>query len=105
MPDTLTDNVLIKPILLTNVQPVYPQRAIWKNIEGDVTLNILVDSRGNVENVTVGNSSDSHILDSAAIDFSKKLKFIPANSNGNPQSHWVKMTLRYFFNSKIDSDL
>ncbi|NOG97996.1 MAG: energy transducer TonB [Ignavibacteriae bacterium] len=104
MPDTLTDNVLIKPILLTNVQPVYPQKAIWKNIEGDVTLNILVDSRGNVENVTVGNSSDSKILDSAAIDYSKSLKFIPANSNGNPKSYWVKMTLRYFFNSDTDSN-
>jgi TonB family protein len=97
--DTLTDKILIKPILITNIPPVYPQTAVWSDIKGNVTVNLLVDKRGNVENVIIENSSESKILDSAAIDYSKSLKFIPANSNGNPQSYWVKMTYRYFFNS------
>lgn len=102
--DTLTDKVLIKPILVTNISPVYPQTAVWSDIKGNVTLNLLVDRNGDVENVIIENSSESEILDSAAIDYSKSLKFIPANSNGSPQSYWVKMTYRYFFNSEKDSN-
>jgi TonB family protein len=33
------------------VQPTYPKLAEWRRIEGDVDLELQVDSRGNVQNV------------------------------------------------------
>ena len=77
---------------------------MWSDIKGNVTVNLLVDKQGNVESVIIEHSSESEILDSAALDYSRSLKFIPANSSGSPQSYWVKMTYRYFFNSENDSN-
>ena len=64
-------------ILQKRPAPVYPRRAIQRDIEGVVKVKFDVSTSGNTSNVTVISSSNS-ILSTAAINAAKKLKFKPA---------------------------
>ena len=73
----------INAILQKRPAPVYPRRAIQRDIEGVVKLKFDVTTSGNTINVIVISSSNS-ILSTAAINAAKKLKFKPAEDcDGN----------------------
>jgi TonB family protein len=97
IPNTDTTHILIEPKVISRIKPVYPPQAIENEIEGNVTLNLLVTKEGNVSTAVVKLSSGSAILDSAAIDYSYKMKFSPALDNGKPRSIWISMIYKYFF--------
>ncbi len=81
--------------LLTKAEPVYPPLAVQCGVEGKVTVKIFVSENGNVIKTAVKKSSGSRILDSAAIAYSKKLKFKPAVKNGKPVRSWTKMDYEF----------
>jgi TonB family protein len=85
------------PIMMTRFEPIYPLEAVRKNIEGRVIVKLLINKEGNVSNIKIQRSSNYAILDSAAIDYSKRLNFIPAQTNGKPQDTWMSLVLRYCF--------
>ena len=85
----------IKPEIISGDNPVYPAEAVKNNIEGRVQLKFLVSKEGDVNKVVIEKTSGSEILDSAAIDYINKLKFIPAKENGLPRNIWMSMVLRY----------
>jgi TonB family protein len=91
--DTVKSFVI--PKMISKVSPVYPEEAVKNNIEGKVKLKFLVDKEGGVYKILIQQSSGSEILDSAAIDYINKLKFIPAKSNGVPRIIWMSMVLKY----------
>ena len=69
------------PTLQDQIEPDYPREARQEGLEGCVEMNLLVNERGNVEQAKVTQSSGYQILDDAAIEFAKKLKFNPATSS------------------------
>jgi len=85
------------PIILTKGDPVYPLEAMRKNIEGNVVVKLLITKTGNVSKALIQRTSNYAVLDSAAIDYSRKLNFIPAQTNGKPQDIWMIFILRYCF--------
>jgi TonB family protein len=58
----------------TNSKPVYPLIAKINHWEGVVTLRIIIDEQGNVNNVELVQSSSHKVLDDAAINAVKKWK-------------------------------
>lgn len=70
------------PKLLKRVNPIYPQDAFVKKVEGTVILEILIDSTGRVSRVRVINSIPA--LDQAAIETVKQWLFSPAIKHGRP---------------------
>lgn len=92
-----TDTVksFVSPQMISKISPIYPEEAAKKNIEGKVKLKFLVDKKGEVNKILIQQSSGSEILDSAAIDYIDKLKFIPAKTNGVPGNIWMSMVLKY----------
>ncbi len=78
--------------LLTKAEPDYPPLAVQSGIEGEVTVKIFVSESGKVIKVKINKSSGYLVLDSAAVDYSKKLRFKPARQNGNPVPAWTKIT-------------
>ena len=74
---------LIRPELIHQVEPVYPERARLSRIEGMVMMSVRTDTEGNVKSVTVLRS-DSTILNQAAIDAVKQWKYKPISRNGIP---------------------
>lgn len=89
--------VMQKPILISEYKLPYPEDAIKGNIEGNVTLSFLVDADGRVKKIIVSQSSGSDILDSATVNYTRGLKFIPAKVNGVPRKLWISKRFEFFF--------
>lgn len=70
------------PRLIRQTKPAYPTEAFVKKIEGEVLLEVVIDSRGRVSNVRVVHSIPA--LNAAAIECVKQWVFSPAIKNGRP---------------------
>ena len=57
------------------VVPIYPRRALQKNVEGKVTALFDIDERGRVQNIRLIDTYPKHIFDSAVIAALKKSKY------------------------------
>lgn len=57
---------------------VYPQRAYQSRIGGKVTLRMLINERGGVDEVMVLESEPRGVFEEAALDASRALQFSPA---------------------------
>jgi len=88
---------LSKPVLISEISPAYPFEALKDRIEGRVAIKFFINKTGNVSEISVESTSGSDILDFAAINYVKKLKFIPAEANGKPHNIWMTMSFRYLF--------
>jgi protein TonB len=73
---------------------VYPEMARKAGIEGQVVVRVLVDKNGKPKKVVV-QSSDSQMLNQAAIDAVMKSTFTPAIQNGQPVMCWVSIPIRF----------
>jgi len=90
------DKRIIKTTLLSNTTLNYPDEAINKSIEGEVFAKILIDVHGNVSIVKLERSSGHEILDTATINYVKKLKFLPVKYDDEYHPVWT--TMRVIFN-------
>ena len=79
----------------------YPVSAARKNIEGSVTVEILVDETGKISNAQVISSSGYRILDKAAMEAVMRANFIPAQLYGKKVSDTLKILIEY----KLTQDL
>jgi protein TonB len=80
-----------KPIKIT--KPIYPQEAFVKKIEGEVVVEILIDSTGAVVRARVIQSIPA--LDAAAIQTVKEWRFSPAIKNGHPVATIANAPVRF----------
>jgi TonB family protein len=83
------------PSLTQNYVPDYPAEAMMDGLEGSVEMNLLVGEDGTVGKAVVVRSSGFSILDNAAIQFAKKLKYNPAQKQGRPIEVWVSRVMHY----------
>jgi TonB family protein len=82
--------VLTPPKAISKIQIPYPDIAKEKGFEGSIEMDILIDENGNVKTVKIQKSSDSDILDQAAMEYAKKIKFLPAQIDSQSISVWSK---------------
>ncbi|MCF6766400.1 energy transducer TonB [Thiotrichales bacterium 19S3-7] len=73
----------------------YPQEAIKNNTSGKVIVKAIIDNNGNVKTISVIHSSGSTILDQAAINWFKSLKFTPAQSTKGPITSNITQTITF----------
>lgn len=80
-PDTSSaGGVIVPPLKLVNVAPVYPADLSAAGIGGIVTMDALVDTEGDVQDVTVLTSPDPG-LSAAAVESVKQWKYTPTLLN------------------------
>ncbi len=91
---------IIEPKLITETSPVYPRKAVIDNIEGTVKIKLLITQGGNVYKTVIQKSSGSQVLDSATVEYANKLKFIPAQVNGENHIIWLSMVFQYYITNK-----
>ncbi len=82
--------VLIPPKVVSDITISYPDIARQKGFEGSIVMNILIDKKGNVNKVRIQTSSESDILDKAAVEYIKKIKFFPAQIDSQSVAVWSK---------------
>jgi protein TonB len=80
-----------RPIKLT--KPQYPQEAFIKKIEGQVVVQIVIDSAGRVVSAKIMSSIPA--LDAAAIACVKEWIFAPAMKHGRPVSTIATAPVRF----------
>ncbi|HAZ13581.1 MAG: hypothetical protein A2X86_13700 [Bdellovibrionales bacterium GWA2_49_15] len=100
-PDALpvpTEEYLVSqmPSLLTEVKPAYPKEAKEKQIEGAVTMNILIDEKGNVRQA--GIIEGPEIFRTTALEAIRKFIFSPAKVDGKA----VAVRIRYIMRFKLE---
>lgn len=92
-----SNDEVVKPTLISSLELTYPENAIKKRIEGEVLARLLVSKSGEVTSVKVERSSGYEILDTATINYIKKLKFLPAEVNGKYHPVWTSMLVKFNF--------
>ncbi|MCF6776531.1 TonB family protein [Thiotrichales bacterium 19X7-9] len=73
----------------------YPQEAIKNDTSGKVTVKATIDSKGYIKTISIIHSSGSTILDQAAINWFKLLKFTPAQSTNGPITSSITQTITF----------
>ncbi|HLX65131.1 MAG TPA: energy transducer TonB [Planctomycetota bacterium] len=84
-----------RPMLLSKVDPIYPESARLARHSGSVMLNVEVLPSGNVGEVTVQSSSGFSELDQAAVTAAKQYRFAGALKDGQPISFWFQRPFRF----------
>ena len=78
-----------------NIKPDYPKGARQRGEQGDVILEIRVNSKGTVDDVKVATSSGFAELDEAAVRAAKAAKFSPARSGRDPVASTARLKLSF----------
>ena len=89
------DSVDVSPRPMRRAAPSYPARARAKNVEGYVTLRVLIGTSGNVEKVKIEDASPSGVFDEAAVEAVRGWQFEPALYRGEKVRVWAKQTVRF----------
>lgn len=84
--DASGGNAVEAPRILSAPDPVYPESARRRGVEGTVTAGLLIDADGGVTEVWVESSSGDGALDEAALAAVRRWRFAPAHQNGVPVS-------------------
>ena len=77
------------------VQPVYPESARKRGIEGWVELAFTVQPNGTVEDVEVRNASPADVFDDAAVRAIRGWRFEPVERNGERVAQRAMVRLRF----------
>jgi periplasmic protein TonB len=91
------DALFTKPQRTSPQKPAYPSALRARNIEGDVTVKVDLDSGGAVLRATLVSSSGHEEFDRTALATARQERFRPASRDGQP----VPFTLTYTYRFRI----
>lgn len=83
------DSVDTPPKVMKRSPLVYPELARRQGVSGHVTMNVLIDESGNVEDVEIIESEPEEIFDLKADSTIRRWKFEPATYNGKKVKVWA----------------
>jgi periplasmic protein TonB len=82
------------PVLLTRVEPGYPEWARRARIEGTLILEAVITARGDVDHVRILKSIHP-LLDEAASEAVRQWRYQPATRNGRAVPVYLTVTVRF----------
>ena len=88
---------IARPVLISRVEPVYPELARRTRQSGTVILQTVIDENGRVTNVEVIKGLGGG-LQQAAIDAVSRWRFEPARMNGRPVKVFFNLTVQFSLN-------
>lgn len=88
---------IVRPVLLSRVEPVYPESARRARLGGTVILETVIDESGRVTNVKVVKGLGFG-LQQAAIDAVSRWHFKPATMNGRAVKVFFNLTVQFSLN-------
>nr|WP_321465705.1 energy transducer TonB [uncultured Desulfobulbus sp.] len=84
-----------RPRYRDNPPPAYPELARRRQMEGTVVLDVLVNSTGRVDALTVHATSGHSLLDNAALRAVRNWLFVPGKRGGMPLAMSVRVPVRF----------
>lgn len=91
--NTLVSVTTLKPVRI--IDPVYPDSALKRGIEGWVELTFAVQPNGSVSDIEVRNASPSGIFDDAAVRAVRNWRFEATSRNGEKAVQRTMVRLRF----------
>lgn len=85
----------IHPIALHPITPQYPQIATVDNMEGEVTLLLLIDESGVVREISVADARPEGYFEESAINAFRNARFAPAKKNGRDVKSRALIRVQY----------
>jgi protein TonB len=85
------------PVVLTRVEPTYPEVARKARVAGIVIVEAIIDKSGNVRDVKILKGLPFG-LDNAAADAVRRWKFKPGTLNGQPVDVLFNLTVNFKLN-------
>ncbi len=82
-----------EPVLISMPKPEYPELARDANMEGRVTVSILVDKDGTAKKTEVKKSVA--MFDDSAVKAASQSRWKPAMNNSKPLAVWVDMPINF----------
>lgn len=83
-------------VILKMVKPRYPPKELAEGIEGNVTVELLVDERGLVGEANVIAALGPMSFQEAALEAAWKFEFQPpTDERGKPATMWVKFLIKF----------
>ena len=82
-------------VILYMIDPAYPPAELLDGIEGDVTVEILVNDKGFVENAWVLVALGSRNFESASLEAVRQFRFKPPVRDGVPMPMWIRFQIRF----------
>jgi periplasmic protein TonB len=86
---------VIHPRYRDVLQPEYPPGLIRQEVEGSVTLRVLIGTDGRVKAVEPVRFDDAELLKTTQAHALRKWRFLPATRDGTPVESWREMTVRF----------
>jgi TonB family protein len=84
--------------IVSYTPPEYPQRAIRRNIEGFVTIEMTVDRNGGAKDFSILESSPENIFNASAMETAVLVKFKPYQEDDYFYERRTRMKIRYQLN-------
>ena len=85
----------LDPHFAGSLQPAYPPGMLRLNLEGSVTVRVLVGADGRVKQVEPIKFTEEDFLKATREQAFKKWRFLPATRDGAPVESWREMTVRF----------
>jgi len=82
-------------VILYMVDPNYPPAELLDGIEGDVTVEILVNDEGLVENAWVLVALGPSSFEFASLEAVRQFRFKPPVQDGVPMPMWIRFQIRF----------
>jgi len=82
-------------VILRMVEPDYPPEELKLGIEGNVTVELLVNENGRVETATVLSSLGPESFEEASLVAVRQFVFQPPVENGQRTSMWIKFLIKF----------
>jgi TonB family protein len=92
-PATRTSSGVTQPRLLAAPAPIYPYAARAEHVQGDVSVDLLIDDTGKVASMTV--LSGPSLLRPAALDALKQRKYAPAMLDGKATTSHIVVIVHF----------
>ena len=90
-----SDMIDVAPRVRFKTVMEYPARAKAKEIEGFVTLSLMINTEGKVDTAKIIESEPAGIFDKTVLRTIKKWVFEPARYKGEPVQTWANQTIRF----------
>ena len=85
----------VQPSALYPITPQYPQVATVDNVEGEVTLLLLIDESGVVRDVSVVEARPEGYFEESAVSAFRNARFSPARKNGRDVKSRALIRVQY----------
>ena len=82
-------------VAIVRVPPIYPIRARRLGIEGFVTVKLLVNEKGMVEQTKILEANPDGVFDKSVLQCAPLWKFTPGTIDGTPVKTFVTTTIRF----------